>query len=254
MQLETFSYDGKKWSVDSFPNLDSDSTLVVVFGAPLFVSTPAHLKDLAAHYQNSIVLGCTATGEVLGDLIFDNRLSVGIVKFEATHLYYADTAADVPEFNPAWATQVARQLDQPHLRGVLALAEGIHVSREDLVRAFHAALPDTVAVAGGLVGEGAAFQRTWPIRAKGGGQGRRVAGVGFYGESVRGTGEDMGSVIFGPELAAGLLFPLVVRSIKAGDKKDVLGTTASTQAIEQMLSGDEAQGYLSELLDKRDGN
>lgn len=48
MKLQTFRYDRERgWSCPSFPALDSDRTLVVVFGASEFADDPAPIQELA---------------------------------------------------------------------------------------------------------------------------------------------------------------------------------------------------------------
>ncbi|HTN84991.1 MAG TPA: FIST N-terminal domain-containing protein, partial [Sorangium sp.] len=68
MILETFHYDrdSRKWSVRVMPVLDSDRTLVLVFGAPEFLDDPGAIRELRRAYPRSHMVGCSSAGEIAG--------------------------------------------------------------------------------------------------------------------------------------------------------------------------------------------
>src|SRR5229473_646643 len=83
MKLDTFSYSAATgWSVAHLPDLDSEDTLVVVFGAPELDDVQAPLGQLMAAYGRSHVIGCSTAGEIFGTALTDHSLSVAVVRFE----------------------------------------------------------------------------------------------------------------------------------------------------------------------------
>src|SRR3981081_2038057 len=92
MKLETFAYSASAgWSVAPLPDLDSEDTLVVVFGAPELDEVQAPQGQLTAAYGRSHVIGCSTAGEIFGTALTDHSLSVAVVRF--AHGTRAATAA-----------------------------------------------------------------------------------------------------------------------------------------------------------------
>lgn len=283
MNLETFTYSKSKWSVDKFPQLDSPNTLVIVFGAPSFRDNPAPIKELAAAYPQSVVIGCSTAGEIFGETVQDESLSVAVLRFEHTRLVRADAkiAAAGESFEAGRA--LSKKLRLPDLRGVFVLSEGIHINGSELVRGLNADLPETVVVTGGLAGDHDRFERTWVIE-EGTPQAGWISAVGLYGDRVTiAHGSKGGWDAFGPERvitrseanvlyeldgrpalqvyeeylgeraaelpASGLLFPLAIRKDRS-DEKSIVRTILGIDRAKQSLTfaGDMTQGYRAQLM------
>jgi hypothetical protein len=59
MELVTFKYtQNNGWSIESFPELDSDNTLIIIFAAPEYFDNPAPIRELAQNYPKSKKIGC----------------------------------------------------------------------------------------------------------------------------------------------------------------------------------------------------
>src|SRR6185295_9636502 len=97
MTVETFVYDlaRKKWSQPSFPAMDGERTLVLLFGAPGFLEQPQAIKELRRAYPKAHMLGCSSAGEIVGTTVRDNMLSVAVARFEKTTMSTA--AVEVAE-------------------------------------------------------------------------------------------------------------------------------------------------------------
>src|SRR5688572_8471425 len=90
MQLETITYRDSEWS-KALPDLDSKQTLVLVFGAPEYRGQPQAFDAITQKYPNSIILGCSTSGEIFQEAIADQSMSVGVAKFEHSTLRYAES-------------------------------------------------------------------------------------------------------------------------------------------------------------------
>lgn len=284
MKLESFRYDSQKgWSCHTFPALDSENTLIIIFASPSYINNPTPLLELSKHYPKSKIIGCSSAGEISGKHIFDESLSVAIMQFEATEIKLVKTKINDANDSLAAGETIAELLYDPKLRGMFILSDGLNVNGSELVKGLNRAQKHRVVITGGLAGDGNQFKKTWSfyqneIVTK------HVIGVGFYGEQIRlGHGSCGGWNIFGPERritrsknnilyeldglpalslyknylgeranglpATGLLYPLAIR--KSLDKpQQVVRTILAVDEKEQSLTfaGDVPEGYLAQLM------
>ena len=284
MKLETFTYKkSSQWSVGTLPALDSNQTVVIVFGAPSFRDTPEPIQALINAYPNSHIIGCSSSGEIFGTEVNDDSLSVSVVRFEHTRVASVTTACSSAQASFAAGKALADQLHKPDLRGVLVLSDGLQVNGSELVRGINSSLPDSVIVTGGLAGDGDRFGNTWILR-NGVPESGYITAVGLYGDQVHiGHGSKGGWDTFGPERrvtrseanrlyeldgkpalelykkylgaqaaglpASALLFPLALRANTADDKSIVRTILAVDEAKQAMVfAGDIPHGYLAQLM------
>jgi hypothetical protein len=282
MKLETVSFDGKQWT-KPMPDLDSANTLVLVFGASSFIDDPAPLAELKKAFPRAHALGCSSAGEISGVRIADGSLSVAIARFDSTHLRTAMAPVSGPSDSFGSGETLARALDQPGLRAVLILSDGLNVNGSELVRGVNSVLPEGVIVTGGLAGDGDRFKRTW-VLADAAPKTGVVCAVGFYGDKISvGHGSKGGWDKFGPERlitrsesnvlyeldgkpalalykeylgaraselpSSGLLFPLAIRATN-DDEKFLVRTILAVDDAAQSLTfaGDMPRGHRAQLM------
>jgi len=284
MKLETFFYSSASgWSCGAFPTLDSDRTLVIVFGAPEFADAPEPIREVVRAYPSSHIVGCSTAGEIFGTKISDHSLSVAVVRFD--HGSVASAIAPVRSAEESYTAgqSLASQLEGPSLRGVLVLSDGLNVNGSELVRGLNSVLPESVVVTGGLAGDGDRFQRTWLIR-DGAPDSGFVSATGLYGDSIGiHHGSKGGWDIFGPERvitrsdgnvlyeldgkpalqlykeylgdraaglpATALLFPLAIRP-SATEKETLVRTILAVNEDDNSMTfaGDVPQDSLAQLM------
>ena len=86
MQLSVFShFPTTGWSMPPDPALDSERTLVVAFGSSGLVDAPGALDEILGMYPSSRVLGCSTSGEIHGNSIHDDSLTVAVARFDRDH-------------------------------------------------------------------------------------------------------------------------------------------------------------------------
>jgi hypothetical protein len=284
MEIHMLGFDRKKrWSLKSRPRIDSHRTLILLFGSSSFLDSDGPIGELLDDYRESMVIGCSTAGEILGTQIFDESVSAAIVRFDHTDLRIASAPAGAVGDSFAAGQEVARQLNDSRLKGILVLSDGLHVNGSELVRGLNSQVPPSVVVTGGLAGDGDRFRRTWVLhdrRPKTG----FVTAVGFYGDRIRiGHGSKGGWDRFGPERrvtrskgnvlfeldgrpalqlykeylgdrasglpATGLLFPLALRANES-DTKSLVRTILAVDEREQSLTfaGDIPEGVLAQLM------
>jgi len=284
MEIHTLRYDRKKhWSVAHRPRIDSRRTLVLLFGSSNFLDSAEPLDELLGDYPDSVVMGCSTSGEILGTQIFDDSVSAAIVRFDQTDLRMASAHTGSAEDSFAAGQNIARQLNDSRLKGILVLSDGLCVNGSELVRGLNSEVPASVVVTGGLAGDGDRFRRTWVLHDRRP-QSGFVTAVGFYGDRIRiGHGSKGGWDRFGPERrvtkakgnvlfeldgrpalqlykeylgdraaglpATGLLFPLALRA-NDSDSKSLVRTILAVDEGEQSLTfaGDIPEGALAQLM------
>ena len=283
VQLSTFSYSASSgWSED-LPQVDSPETLVVAFGAPEFGDDTRPFDDLARAFPTSRIVGCSTAGEIIGTDLCDHSVVVAAARFDSSTLRTACAAVPASDGSYAAGQDIARQLADPSLRGVLVLSDGLTVNGSELVRGLGAILPPEVVITGGLAADGDRFASTWVLDGSAPARGI-VRGVGLYGDDLRlGHGSMGGWDNFGPERtvtrsrsnvlfeldgrpaldlykqylgelagglpATGLLFPLAIRPGEADEASVVRTILAVDEDAQSMtFAGDVPEGWRAQLM------
>ena len=274
---------GRSFSPASLSTLDSEETLVLLFGAPDLIDATHRIREVVDACPRSHVMGCSTAGEIHGGEISDDSIAVAAVRFDNTPIRTAHAAVHSPNDSYAAGRAIATQLKQPSLRGVLVLSDGLNVNGSELVKGLNDTLGEAVVVTGGLAGDGTHFKRTWVLKDRTP-QSGYVTAVGFYGDHVRlGHGSKGGWDKFGPERlvtkstgnilyeldgrpalqlykeylgdratglpATGLLFPLAIRTSQAEGKVLVRTILAVDEATQSMtFAGDIPEGVFAQLM------
>lgn len=284
MEVHTLGFDQKKrWSVSQRPKIDSSRTLILLFGSSSLLDADDPIAELLHDYPNSLAMGCSTAGEILGTQILDESVSAAIVRFEQADLRMANAPVQSAEDSFAAGQEIARQLNDARLRGIFVLSDGLQVNGSELVRGLNSQVSSSVVVTGGLAGDGDRFRRTWVLH-RSRPQAGFVTAVGFYGDHIRiGHGSKGGWDRFGPERrvtkskgnvlyeldgrpalqlykeylgdraaglpATGLLFPLALRADQ-GEAKSLVRTILAVNEQEHSLTfaGDIVEGALAQLM------
>ncbi len=183
MKVATIRYVLGAWSAP-FPDLDSDNTLVLVFGAAELGMRAELFARLAAAYPRSQLIGCSTAGEIDQERIWDDTLTVAVVRFERTRVRRAHAMLEHAKDSYTAGGELAAQLRAPELRAVFVLSAGTDVNGSELVRGLNARLPSNVVVTGGLAGDGDRFGETW-VMANGVTSPGAAVAIGLYGDAVR---------------------------------------------------------------------
>ncbi len=270
------------WSGTVDGGAGSDAHLVLLFGATAQMQDAAAFQQIRTWYPSAVLLGCSTSGEICGTAVRDDSLVATAVRFERTHVRLTQAQVEDMQQSHAAGATLAKALHQPGLSHVMVLSDGLKVNGTELARGLREHLPESVAVTGGLAGDGPHFRQTLvcgnDVPAEG-----RIAAVGFYGEHLRiGFGSLGGWDTFGPERlitrsksnvlyeldgrsaldlykqylgthaaelpAAALLFPLALRSARDGYSlvRTVLGIDENEKSM--TFAGDMPEGTYARLM------
>lgn len=273
---------GGSWP-KSLGALDGESTLVLVFGGRECLEHPEGINTLRALFPKGHVVGCSTSGQILGDTVKDGGVDAMVMKFNAARLRVASAPVDGVDGSFAAGQKIGQELSTPDLRGVFVLADGTISNGSRLCAGLESAIRSLAPVTGGLAGDGDRFQQTWVCcdgpPTRGG-----VVAVGVYGDEsvVLWHGCKGGWDAFGPERvvtrsrdnvlyeldgepaltvyerylgehaanlpASALLFPLALR--RAGSQSVLVRTVlgVSRENASMTFAGDIPQGSMVQLM------
>ena len=270
------------WGAQAPGGLGATAQLALVFGGTAVVQDQALVRTVTAAYPQAQIVGCSTAGEIFGTQVADDSLTVTAVAFEHARVRAASAAISEGRESRQVGERLGAALEPQGLVHVIVFSDGQRVNGSELVRGIAGRLPAGVAVTGGLAGDGTRFQHTL-VWADGAPAEGRVVVLGLYGAHLRvGYGSLGGWDPFGPERlitrsegnvlyeldeqpalalykqylgehaaglpAAGLLFPLSVRSARGGG--DVVRTILSVDEAGQSLTfaGDVPTGDFARLM------
>lgn len=194
-----------QWSVASgwsapLPPVDGRQTLVLVFGS-VTTTAAAGIADVVAAYPTSVVVGCSTAGEILGELVYDDTVTVSIARFDDAFITTAAAAVGAVEESYACGAELGRRLRaaDEDLQAVFVLSDGLRVNGSAMTAGLAAEVGSGVAITGGLAGDGGRFASTW-VLVDGKPREGWVTAVGLSGPRLEiGHGSEGGWDIFGPE-------------------------------------------------------
>ncbi len=286
MEIKTFQFlKDKGWSLKEFPDLDSESTLVLIFAAPEFLDFQEPIIQLTGFYSKSKIIGCSTAGEILNDHLFDHSISVAVVKFAKTSLKIAKAEVSHSKESKNTGKLISEQLKADNLHSIFILSDGLNVNGSELVKGLNST--NNIAqliMTGGLAGDGSNFKKTWTI-LNNEILDHYVVAVGFYGSDIHvGHASKGGWDIFGPvrritrsesnvlyeldyqpalqlykeylgekasELpSSGLLYPLAISNPATSDNVQLVRTILAINEKEQSLvfAGDIPMGWHAQLM------
>ena len=179
----------------SFKDLPTSSplpnaSLVTVFGSVKKFNDAKLAGFLKARYPTAQVVGCTTSGEINANGVFDDSIQITAVQWEKTvqRASYVKIANGLSSFDAA--AGIAKQLKADSLRTILVFADGLQVNGSELLLGFQSVLGD-LPVIGGMAGDGASFTKTLQIFNEIVSDGLVIA-IGLYGSSLITTSGALG--------------------------------------------------------------
>lgn len=268
----------------ALPAWDGPGTLVLVFGSPELLDDDTPLHALAAAFPHSAMIGCSTSGAVLDEEVYDESLTLAVARFARTTL-----AVEVEPVTRASSAEVGRTMGKrlrehgDDLAAVFVLGDGLDVNGSKLAEGLTQGTDGSAVISGGLAGDGTRFERTW-VLVDGHPRTSYVCAVGLYGSAVEvGNGSDGGWTMFGPERvitssegnvlleldgrpalelyktylgdraaglpATALLFPLAIRAGREGDRELIRTILAVDESRQSMtFAGDIPEGWTAQLM------
>jgi hypothetical protein len=196
MQIQSFQYHAGQWT----PALDSvafESQWVLAFGGRVVLGEA--IESVRQAFAGALICACSTSGEIAGDEVNEDSVTLTAVRFDATPLRQATARCANVAGSEAAGEALAAQLHGEGLRHVFVLSKGLDMNGTALAHGLQAHLADGVSVSGGMAGDGAHFETTQVYTQDAEGDDLIVA-VGFYGDAINVSSDAVGGwQTFGPE-------------------------------------------------------
>ena len=171
----------------AFKDLPSKSplptaNLVLTFGSIKRFFDVNLAKQLKDRYPIAQIVGCTTSGEISAQGVFDDSVQITAIMWEKSQQKVVSTKMNDMQNSFDVAVSLARQLKGDSLKTVLLFSDGLHVNGSELLDGFQSILGD-VAIVGGMAGDGGAFVKTLQIINETVSENLVIA-VGIYGNSL----------------------------------------------------------------------
>lgn len=172
------------WADVGTSTLVGNARWVLVFGGRAILEDSLRFTEIQNMYPQADIVMCSSAGEIVDTQIHDYTLSLTAVSFEKTNLSFATTTISKYEDSENAGRLLASKLPHDGLVHVMVFSDGLLVNGTGLVTGLNAGLPNSVAVTGGLVGDGPDFKKTLVGLNEVATSGNIVA-IGFYGADIR---------------------------------------------------------------------
>lgn len=197
METQQFLFKSPEYRGEAF---DFDPQLLFVFGSREILENGEILSKLREMYPNTLFTGCSTSGEIAENAVYDNTLSATAVKFEKTVVKAVSIHQNEEQDSFKAGKELIAKLDKEDLTHVFLLSEGLKVNGTELVKGLAEGLDKSISITGGLAGDGALFEKTVVLTPEGDLKEGIITAIGFYGKSLEvGYGSMGGWDSFGVE-------------------------------------------------------
>jgi len=185
MKTEQSIYSpAKGWEKKSDHNLGKLAQLVFLFGNKDLLKEPQYIDFIREAYPVAQIVGCSTSGEICQEEVFNNNIVVTAVWFESSRIEIAHEHINMMEDSFMVGEQLAEKLNKEHLVHIMILSEGLNINGSELTKGLNSKLSDRIPVTGGLAGDQANFAETVIVHNQAG-EKNLVLAIGFYGEHLQ---------------------------------------------------------------------
>lgn len=185
MKTEQSIYsESQNWIKKTDNNLGAIAQLVFLFGNRELLKKQNLIDDVRKAYPIAQLVGCSTSGEIYQEVVFENNIICTAVWFEKTSIEIAVEHIDSMEDSFSIGEKLAGKLDRENLVHMMILSEGLIINGSELTKGLNHQLHDRIPVTGGLAGDQVNFVETVIVHNKAG-EKNLVLAIGFYGESIR---------------------------------------------------------------------
>ena len=135
------------------------ANLVLAFGSTKRFNEGKLQGFLKSRYPTAQVIGCTTSGEISPNGVFDDSIQITAIQWEKTVQRVAQTKMTGMQSSFEAAAGLAKQLKADSLRTVIVISDGLNVNGSELLKGFQGVLGE-IPIVGGLAGDGGAFVKT----------------------------------------------------------------------------------------------
>ena len=183
MFIETLIYSNESWKHNHQFNLSSSADIVFIYGEREAIKKKESFDSIKQLYPNAKIVGCSSSGNILGDTISTAVMVATAVEFEQGFIEIGVERFDTNQNLIEVSQRVVSKLPKKWLKHIYLLSDGLQMNGSDLAKGANQAVDYSLPITGGLAGDGTDFKETWVIANQRATQNTVIA-VGFYGEKI----------------------------------------------------------------------
>ena len=172
------------WLKKSDNNLGGLAQLVFVFGNKELLKERQHIDYLKLEYPKANIVGCSTSGEICQEEVFNHNIIATAVWFEKTKIEIAEEHINIMEDSFAVGEKLAAKLDKEQLVHAMIISEGLNINGSELTKGLNKRFDERISITGGLAGDQDQFNETVIVHNEAG-EKNLVLAIGFYGESLQ---------------------------------------------------------------------
>jgi hypothetical protein len=172
------------WQKKSDNDLGNIAKLVFLFGNKDLLKEQKHIDFVKNAYPAAQIVGCSTSGEICQEEVFNNNIICTAVWFEKTEIEIAHEHITSMDNSFMVGEKLAEKLDKEHLVHIMVISEGLNINGSELTKGINSKLNNRISVTGGLAGDQANFAETVIVHNKAG-EKNHVLAIGFYGENLQ---------------------------------------------------------------------
>lgn len=280
--MQSFQLSLEKKFDSSLEEIPFTPELILLFGGKTILQQSTWVQEISRKFPQAILAGCSTSGEITDTTVSDETISANFLRFDKSKVVYHEMQISDAKNSEQVGAELCKAFESKDLKHIFVLSDGLNVNGSKLVQGMRDAVPEDVAITGGLAGDGPHFEQTVLVDNDGQIRDQLVIALGFYGELNVSYGSMGGWDSFGierlvtkskdnvlfeldgePALAlyksflgdeasklpsSGLLFPLSMRYSE--DRKPLVRTILAVSEAEQSLTfaGDIPEGSYIRLM------
>lgn len=201
MKIQQLQFLNKQWAqfvTDDQFNA-ANTQLVFALGSAASIQQKEILDYLKAKYPAAAIILSSTAGEILGNSVYEDSISVTAVQFEKTSIQAVKTQVKNQACSYHAGKNLMEQLNREDLASVFVISDGTLINGSKLIEGFNEVNQYKAPVSGGLAGDGERFANTY-VGLNDAPQKGVVVAIGFYGKNLKTShGSQGGWNAFGPE-------------------------------------------------------
>ena len=172
------------WVKKSDHQLGKLAQIVFLFGNKNLLKVQQRLEEIKTVYPSAEIVGCSTSGEIFGEEVFNENIICTAVWFEKTTLQIVSSHIESMEESFSIGEKLADDLEKHQLIHIMVLSDGLNINGSELTKGLNSHPNSQVSVTGGLAGDQADFSETVIVHNRAG-EKNLVLAIGFYGESLQ---------------------------------------------------------------------
>lgn len=185
MKTEQIIFSTKSgWTRKSDNGLGKLAQLVFIFGNRHLLKNPENITFIKESYPLAQIAGCSTSGEICQEEVFDENIICTAVWFEKTTIEIAEEKINSMNDSFLVGEKLAKKLMKDNLRHVMIFSEGLNINGSELTKGLNKQLDNSISVTGGLAGDQAEFIETVIVHNQSVDT-NLVIGIGFYGYNIQ---------------------------------------------------------------------